>query len=95
MRYLSKVIGGQSALLLELLDALQDELSLDPVYRDQLYILTEEVREYFGKESSVFKRLEYVAKQTQDLLNVSRRLETVGKVSFCSPLLAFGKRCLC
>lgn len=71
IRHLPKVIGGDSALLLELLDALQDVQTLDVVYRDQVYLLNENLKEYFGHETRIFKRLEYVATQTRELLNVS------------------------
>ncbi|KAI6228617.1 hypothetical protein M3Y99_01202100 [Aphelenchoides fujianensis] len=69
LRNLKKVLGGNPALLVELLSVLQEEESLDATMREQIRMMTDNLVEHFEEESDPLKRLVYVAKQTQELLN--------------------------
>lgn len=71
MHHLKKVLGGSPSLLVEYLSMLQDEPTLDDTIREQIRLLVDNLNDYFLKEPHIFKRLEYVAEQTVELLNVS------------------------
>jgi hypothetical protein len=71
MRNLRKVLGGSPSLLVEYLSMLQDEPTLDSTIREQIRIMVDNLNDYFMEEPRIFKRLEYMAGQTVELLNVS------------------------
>ena len=70
MYTLNKVIGGQPSLLIEYLSMLQNEETLDETMREQIRMLVDNLNDYFLVEQRIFKRLEYLAGQAVELLNV-------------------------
>jgi hypothetical protein len=70
MRNMKKVLGGNLPLLVEYLSMLKSEPTLDSTVKEQLHILVDNLKEHFVSEPRVFKRLEFVAQQTVELLNV-------------------------
>lgn len=70
MRNLKKVLGGSPSLLVKYLSMLRNEPTLDSTIREQIHIMIENIDEHFAHEPRIFKRLEFVAAQTVELLNV-------------------------